>query len=57
MLESLRPRRTYAPAAYDPAQKMLLDRPSTMQDVADFVTEYINSDVSVTRQNDSVDAY
>ncbi|PSR72408.1 hypothetical protein PHLCEN_2v11751 [Hermanssonia centrifuga] len=44
MLESLRPRRTYAPAAYDPAQKMLLDRPSTMQDVADFVTEYINSD-------------
>ncbi|PSR72410.1 hypothetical protein PHLCEN_2v11753 [Hermanssonia centrifuga] len=44
MLKSLRPRRTYPPAKYDAAQKMLLNRPSTMQDVADFVTEYISSD-------------
>lgn len=45
MLESLMPPRTYPPARYPPAQKKMLDRPSTMQDVADFVVEYINSDV------------
>ncbi|CAL1696034.1 unnamed protein product [Somion occarium] len=44
MLESLMPTRTYAPAQYSPAEKVLLDRPSTMEDVANFVTEYIYSD-------------
>ncbi|KAI0704900.1 RdRP-domain-containing protein [Cytidiella melzeri] len=44
MLKSLLPTRTYPPASYDPAKRKLLDRPSTMQDVADFVTEYITSD-------------
>ncbi|KAI0793415.1 RdRP-domain-containing protein [Abortiporus biennis] len=43
-LAELLPPRTYQPADYNPAQKHILDRPSTMQDVADFVTEYINSD-------------
>lgn len=47
MLESLRPRRLSPPANYTPAPKKLLDRPSTMQDVAEFVAEYIYSDVSI----------
>ncbi|KAG6813071.1 hypothetical protein H0H92_014130 [Tricholoma furcatifolium] len=37
--------KTQKPATYAPAQKKLLDRPSTMNDVAEFVMEYINSDV------------
>ena len=41
----LRPR-VYAPASYEPVQKKMLDRPATMIDVADFVVDYINSDVS-----------
>jgi len=45
--EDLHPSQNYPPAAYEPAQKKLLDRPSTMDDVADFVADYINSDVSV----------
>ncbi|KAK7694554.1 hypothetical protein QCA50_001740 [Cerrena zonata] len=44
MLPELRPRTTYEPARYTPALKKLLDRPSTMHDVADFVTEYLYSD-------------
>ncbi len=47
MWEPLLPTRTYAPANYNPAKRKLLDRPSTMQDVAEFVTEYITSDVSI----------
>ncbi|EKM60969.1 uncharacterized protein PHACADRAFT_168316 [Phanerochaete carnosa HHB-10118-sp] len=47
MLDPLLPPRTYLPASYTPAEKKLLDRPSTMKDVADFVMEYINSDVRV----------
>ncbi|KAK0246074.1 RNA-directed RNA polymerase 2 [Armillaria nabsnona] len=39
------PTRTHDPAQYNPAPKRLLDRPSTMADVAEFVMEYINSDV------------
>jgi RNA-dependent RNA polymerase len=35
-----------APAAYTPAPKKLLDRPSNMDDVAEFICEYITSDVS-----------
>jgi len=41
----LHPRQNWAPAAYDPATKKLLDRPSTMDDVADFVVDYISSDI------------
>ncbi|KAG6845988.1 hypothetical protein H0H87_011036 [Tephrocybe sp. NHM501043] len=37
--------KTYKPAEYPQAQKKLLDHPSTMGDVAQFVVEYINSDV------------
>ncbi len=43
---NLHPAHNRAPAAYDPAPKKLLDRPSTMSDVADFVVDYISSDVS-----------
>ena len=38
---------THPAAAYDDAPKKILDRRCTMDDVADFVTDYINSDVSV----------
>lgn len=44
MWEPLIPPRIYEPAEYAPAPKKVLDRPSTMRDVAEFVTEYINSD-------------
>ncbi|KAI9512792.1 RdRP-domain-containing protein [Russula earlei] len=43
--ERLHPPLRHPPAAYDPAPKKLLDRPSTIDDVADFVADYINSDV------------
>ncbi|KAG6850830.1 hypothetical protein H0H93_008133 [Arthromyces matolae] len=36
--------KTHEPAEYSPAQRKLLNRPSTMQDVAEFVMEYILSD-------------
>lgn len=49
MLPELKPRTTHPPAQYKPAEKKLLDRPCTMDDVADFVTEYIYSDVSLLR--------
>ncbi|KAF9458199.1 RNA-directed RNA polymerase 2 [Collybia nuda] len=42
---NFRPSKTYEPAEYKPAQKKTLSRPSTMRDVAEFVMEYINSDV------------
>ncbi|KDQ63790.1 hypothetical protein JAAARDRAFT_120957 [Jaapia argillacea MUCL 33604] len=42
---SLLAKATYEAASYDPAPKKLLDRHSTMEDVADFVVDYINSDV------------
>ncbi|THH34116.1 hypothetical protein EUX98_g35 [Antrodiella citrinella] len=38
------PRRIDPPAEYATAQRMELNRPSTMADVADFVTQYIYSD-------------
>ncbi|KAF8973725.1 RNA dependent RNA polymerase-domain-containing protein [Flammula alnicola] len=41
----VRPRRQHPPADYDPAPKKMVDHPSTMADVANFVMEYINSDV------------
>ena len=39
-------KQTHQPASYAPAQKRLLDgRKSTMRDVAEFVMDYIVSDV------------
>jgi hypothetical protein len=43
--KDLHPPQNRPPAAYDPAPKKLLDRPSTMDDVADFVVDYISSDI------------
>lgn len=37
--------KTCPPAAYEQATRKLVDHPSTMADVAQFVMEYINSDV------------
>jgi hypothetical protein len=34
-----------SPASYEPAPRKMLERPSTMLDVADFSMEYISSDV------------
>ncbi|KAJ2928805.1 hypothetical protein H1R20_g8302, partial [Candolleomyces eurysporus] len=44
-LRGFRLKKTYSPASYAPAQKKLLDRKSTMKDVAEFVMDYILSDV------------
>ncbi|KAF8807563.1 RNA-directed RNA polymerase 2 [Phlegmacium glaucopus] len=44
-LPKFHPTKLYPPAKYDPAPKKELDRPSTMADVAEFVMDYINSDV------------
>ena len=49
MLDYLLPRRVSPPANYSPAKRKILDRPSTMQDVAEFVAEYINSDVGTLK--------
>ncbi|TBU35150.1 RdRP-domain-containing protein [Dichomitus squalens] len=40
----LLPSRTYEPASYEPATKKLVEHECTMEDVADFVAEYISSD-------------
>lgn len=48
-LPEFTPQRLSKPASYVAAQRKLLDRPSTMADVAHFVMEYINSDVSKVR--------
>ena len=37
----------YPAATYDEAQKRLLERECNMDDVADFVTDFITSDVSI----------
>ncbi len=42
----LLPEKTYHPADYEPAQKKFVDHESTIEDVAEFVAEYISSDVS-----------
>ncbi|TFY66895.1 hypothetical protein EVG20_g4194 [Dentipellis fragilis] len=44
-MPELLPPTTCEPAAYDAAPKRLLHRHSTMEDVADFVTDYVNNDV------------
>lgn len=43
---ALHPLQTYEAANYDPARRKTLDRPSTMDDVIDFIVEFMNSDVS-----------
>ncbi|RPD82652.1 RdRP-domain-containing protein [Lentinus tigrinus ALCF2SS1-7] len=40
----LLPKKTFYPADYEPAPKKFVDHESTMEDVAEFVAEYINSD-------------
>ena len=40
------PMRLYNPADYGKAERKELDRPSTLLDVAEFVTDYLSSDVS-----------
>lgn len=45
-LKDLYPSQNFPPAKYDPAPRKLLEQPSTMDDVADFVADYISSDVS-----------
>ncbi|KLO16990.1 RdRP-domain-containing protein [Schizopora paradoxa] len=42
--DRLHPPKTYPPAGYEPAKRRELDRPSTIDDVADFVVDYIISD-------------
>jgi hypothetical protein len=46
-LTDLHPSQNFPPAAYEPALRKTLTRPSTMDDVADFVADYINSDVRI----------
>jgi hypothetical protein len=41
------PERTYEPAEYEPSEKQLTTWPCTMKDVADFVMQYIVSDVGL----------
>ena len=45
-LKDLHPSHNVAPAAYTAAPKKYLNRPSTKDDVADFVADYIINDVS-----------
>ena len=45
-LPEFRPTIRHPPANYDSAPRKEVDHPSTMADVADFVMEYISSDVS-----------
>lgn len=44
-LAAILPQVVYEPAAYGKAVRKKLDRPSTRLDVADFLTEYLYSDV------------
>jgi hypothetical protein len=44
--KNLTPLRYFEPAKYIDTERKKLDQPSTMKDVADFVMEYIISDVS-----------
>jgi RNA-dependent RNA polymerase len=47
MLKDLHPPRDRicAPAKYAPPERKCLNRPSDVKDLADFIVEYINSDV------------
>lgn len=46
-LPEFTPNLTSTPALYNAAPKKVLDRPSTMDDVAEFFVDYINNDVSM----------
>lgn len=46
-LPEFKPSITRPPALYNPAPKKILERPSTMDDVAEFFMEYITSDVGL----------
>lgn len=46
-LRDFEPTITHEPANYEPAKRKELRSPSTMRDVADFVMEYISSDVRI----------
>jgi hypothetical protein len=46
-LTGFKPTELYRPATYAPAERRVLDRPSTMRDVAEFVMDYLLSDVSL----------
>lgn len=46
-LRELHPPCTVDPGSYPPAPKKLLDRPATIDDIADFVVDFINSDMCV----------
>nr|GAT49769.1 predicted protein [Mycena chlorophos] len=51
-LPSFRPKRIFQAAEYPPAERNLLDRPSTTNDVCDFIVDYINSDtLGITATN------
>lgn len=45
-MKALLPTVTYQPADYHTAEKKMLSYPSAREDVADFITEYLYSDVS-----------
>jgi len=44
-MPEFRPQSVEEPASYTPAKRKYLDRPSNMRDVAEFVLEFINSDM------------
>ncbi|KAH7104770.1 RdRP-domain-containing protein [Auriculariales sp. MPI-PUGE-AT-0066] len=44
-LLELHPPRTCEPATYPPAERHILPQPATIDDIADFVVEFINSDL------------
>jgi len=46
-MPEFRPKKIHKAAGYEPAKRKLLDRPATTQDIAQFVMEYINSDVRI----------
>jgi RNA-dependent RNA polymerase len=45
----LHPREVYPPAEYPPAEIRTLEHPCTIRDIADWVAEYINSDILVSK--------
>jgi hypothetical protein len=44
---ALHPPKTVAPGGYSSTPRKLLDRPSNINDVADFVVDFINNDMYV----------
>ena len=46
-VEEMLPAIVNGPAEYNAAERKVLNRPATIKDIAEFVTEYIYSDVSL----------